>query len=121
MRICVPVQDDRGLQAPVNAHFGSAPYFLIHDTDTGRSLLLPNGEEEHAHGQCHPLQSIASQNVNVVLCGGIGRRAIDLLQQAGLRVCLAPVGSADAAIRAYAAGSLTQLDPADACQHHNCD
>jgi predicted Fe-Mo cluster-binding NifX family protein len=121
MRICVPVQDDRGLQAPVNAHFGSAPYFLIHDTGTGQSVLLPNGEEAHAHGQCHPLQSIASQQVDVVLCGGIGRRALDLLEQAGMQVCLASAGTADGAIRAYSAGTLAQLDPGDACQQHNCD
>ena len=121
MGICVPVQDDRGLQAPSQRPLRQRAILPDHDTDTGRSNLLPNGEEEHAHGQCHPLQSIASQKVDVVLCGGIGRRAIDLLQQAGLRVCLAPVGSADAALRAYAAGSLTQLDPADACQHHSCD
>jgi len=121
MRICIPVQDDRGLEAPLNPHFGSAPYFLIHDTVTGRSAFLQNGEEEHAHGQCHPLQSIASQDVDVVLCGGIGRRALDLLNQSGLRVCLAPAGPAHAAIQGFVAGSLLEMDPSGACQHHSCE
>ncbi len=121
MKICVPVQDDRGLEAPVHGHFGSAPFFLMHDTGTGTSAVLANSGQEHAHGQCHPLQSIASQGVDVILCSGIGRHAIDLLQQSGMRVCLAPSGPASAAIEAYVASSLQELHPSDACQHHACE
>ncbi len=29
MNICTPVTEDRRLDSPVNAHFGSAPFFMV--------------------------------------------------------------------------------------------
>ncbi len=34
MNICIPVNEDKGLQSPVCAHFGSAPAFMIVDTES---------------------------------------------------------------------------------------
>lgn len=36
MRICVPTVHDSGLDAELTGRFGSAPYFGILDTESGR-------------------------------------------------------------------------------------
>jgi predicted Fe-Mo cluster-binding NifX family protein len=55
MQICIPVMDDRGLDSPVSAHFGSAPAFMIVDTDSGHCRIIANNNHHHAHGMCQPL------------------------------------------------------------------
>jgi len=50
MNICIPVESDAGLQSSVNAHFGSAPVFLIVDTDTMDIRAVANKNRVHAHG-----------------------------------------------------------------------
>lgn len=34
MKICFPVQQDKGMESAVYHHFGSAPLFVVVDTDT---------------------------------------------------------------------------------------
>jgi predicted Fe-Mo cluster-binding NifX family protein len=34
MRLCIPTIDDAGLDAQLSAHFGSAPYYTIVDTES---------------------------------------------------------------------------------------
>lgn len=42
MNLCIPVTQDLGLQSPVCMHFGSAPLFLIVDTDSGATETIVN-------------------------------------------------------------------------------
>ena len=63
MHICIPVLDDRGLDSQVSAHFGSAPGFMIVDTESGSCRLIGNGNQHHAHGMCQPLAALAGEPV----------------------------------------------------------
>ena len=38
MKICIPVNENNGVDSSVSAHFGSAPFFMIVDSDTGSAL-----------------------------------------------------------------------------------
>ena len=42
MQICIPVVEDKGLQSRVSAHFGSAPAFMIVDTESGACRAIAN-------------------------------------------------------------------------------
>ena len=33
MKICIPTADNNGMDAKASAHFGSAPYYTVVDTD----------------------------------------------------------------------------------------
>jgi len=37
MKLCIPISEDRGLDSPICGHFGSAPAFLLVDTETRAS------------------------------------------------------------------------------------
>ena len=88
MRICVPTENDGGLDAPLSGHFGSAPYYTIKDTDTGSLESVSNQEHAHAHGQCAPVEWLTPHHLDAILVGGIGKRAFLRLKQAGLLVYL---------------------------------
>ena len=49
MKICFPVQNDNGIESTVYNHFGSAPVFVVFDTDTnGCCVDQQSGPAPHA-------------------------------------------------------------------------
>jgi predicted Fe-Mo cluster-binding NifX family protein len=118
MKICIPVLEDRGLQSPVSPHFGSAPYFLMIDTDTEACRAIPNGNQHHGHGQCMPLQALQGESVDGIVVGGIGMGALQKLMAAGLSVYRAEHDVAERVLQAFRAGTLQRMKPGMACHGH---
>jgi predicted Fe-Mo cluster-binding NifX family protein len=115
MQICVPVLDDRGLDSRVCGHFGSAPAFMIVDTDSGACRLIGNRNAHHAHGMCQPLAALAGETVDGIVVGGIGMGALMKLQAAGITVFQAIHPTVGETLAAFNAGSLEQVDENGAC------
>ena len=83
MNICIPVTEDNGTASPVSRHFGSAPLFLIVDTDSGACRAVPNRNQHHSHGMCMPLASLAGERIDGMVVGGIGMGALSKLGRLG--------------------------------------
>jgi predicted Fe-Mo cluster-binding NifX family protein len=86
MKICFPVERNEGMESLVFGHFGSAPMFLVVDTENREVQAIHNGDEHHAHGQCSPLKALGDQQVDAIVVGGIGGGALMGLKRAGLKV-----------------------------------
>lgn len=112
MRIAVPSMDDRGLRAPVAEHFGQAPYFTIADTESGG--VTTHKSPGHVDGKT-PAQHLAELDVQVVLAGGMGGRAIQLLEALGMEVFLEAGGSVEEALAAHKQGHLPRAADAGPC------
>jgi predicted Fe-Mo cluster-binding NifX family protein len=119
MQICIPVVEDRGLDSPVSAHFGSAPAFMIVDTESGNCRLIGNTNEHHAHGMCQPLAVLAGEAVDGIVVGGIGMGALMKFQSAGITVFRAAHPTVGETLAAFTAGSLQPVDPNEACGGHH--
>jgi predicted Fe-Mo cluster-binding NifX family protein len=118
MKVCMPINEDRGLQSPLCAHFGSAPLFMIVDTDGHGCRTVQNLNQHHGQGMCMPLASLRGENIDGMVVGGIGEGALSKLQAAGIRVYLSNVPTVEATLSALEAGSLREVAPGDACAHH---
>ncbi len=118
MNICIPVTADHGLSSPVCAHFGSAPLFLIVDTETNGCRAIKNLNQHHAHGMCQPLAAIQGEALDGIVVGGIGMGALMKLQMAGLQVYQAQHATVEDTLAAFKAGTLPSMTPASACGHH---
>jgi len=118
MNICIPVLEDNGLESPVSAHFGSAPLFMIVDTESGSCRSIANGNAQHSHGMCQPLQSLAGERVEGMVVGGIGMGALGRLQAANIRVYMSEFPTVNATLAAFKAGTLKLVTPQTACGHH---
>ena len=118
MKICIPVEVDKGLQSAVCAHFGSAPAFMLVDTDTEACRAIVNGNQHHGHGMCMPLQSLQGEEIDGMVVGGIGMGALNKLTAAGIQVYLAQHATVDEVVAAYKAGSLQLMQAGMACAHH---
>ena len=118
MKLCIPVTEDKGLESPVSAHFGSAPLFVIVDTDSGVCRSIPNRNLNHSHGMCQPLMSLAGEQVDGIAVGGIGMGALGKLLAAGMRVFITRELTVEETVAALKAGTLQEATPAAACSHH---
>ena len=86
MKLCIPVADNQGLESLVYGHFGSAPRFLIIDTDSSEVSEVINRDLHHSHGACSPLRALGGTTIDAMIVGGIGAGALMGLNRAGLKV-----------------------------------
>ena len=118
MKICIPTDFPRGKESMVYGHFGSAPYFIIYDDEKDELEVLDNSNQHHQHGNCHPIEAIEDKKVNFVVCQGMGARAIQGLNAAGIKVLISNTATVDETIRAYKENTLAEMTLDDSCGHH---
>jgi predicted Fe-Mo cluster-binding NifX family protein len=119
MIVCVPTQKDKGIDSVAYGHFGSAPYFVIHDTEKGETRSRENMNQHHAHGSCHPMTALGNESVNAVIVGGIGQRAIEGLNLMGIKVYQSIEGTVQENVSALIKGTLSEVTPQNACGGHS--
>ena len=118
MHICIPVLEDNGLESRVSAHFGSAPAFMIVDTESGQCRAIANTDSHHQHGMCQPLAALDGEKVDSIVVGGIGMGALMKLEAADITVFHADRETVGATLDAFRAGTLRRVDAQSACGQH---
>lgn len=119
MKIAFPTEENRGMDSPVYGHFGSAPYFIIVDTETDSLTHTDNADKEHLHGQCQPLKALSGKVVDAVVVGGIGAGALHKLNEAGIKVYRAVEGDVSENFELVKSGMLPLFTPDQTCIGHN--
>ena len=120
MKICIPTETSDGQNAKVYGHFGSAPYFTIYDTEKDTCEIIDNSNQHHAHETCHPMGVLDGKDIEAVVCGGMGARAIQKLNEAGIRAYMAEPGTVQDMTNKYLKKSLKEITPENACSQHSC-
>jgi len=110
--------DRSGLSSSVGQHFGKVPDYAIMDTDSGALSFLEN-TSEHRGGVGMPPELLAKAGVQVMLCAGLGPKAVDMLSSLGIHVFVGAKGTVGETLDAYNAGRLTRADHDNACQEHH--
>lgn len=85
MKICIPTTENSGTASRVYGHFGSAPFFIIYDTEKELIDVVNNSDSVHEHGQCNPLSSFREKKIDIMVTGGIGFRALERLNAGGVK------------------------------------
>lgn len=100
MKIAIPVKSDLIYQ-----HFGMASQFKIYTVENNQVVQTDMiNSEGRGHGM--KLDLLLNNEVNCVICGGIGEGAIQGVTQAGIELIAGIGGIADEAVVAYLAGGL---------------
>lgn len=99
-------------------HFGRTEIFKVYEVKNGEIL---SSEIISSNGQGHgALAGILSINqIDVLICGGIGGGAQMALSEAGIELCAGASGDADKAVCEYIAGNL--VNTGSNCDHHHHD
>jgi predicted DNA-binding protein (UPF0251 family)/predicted Fe-Mo cluster-binding NifX family protein len=111
MRIAVTYENGQVFQ-----HFGRSEAFKVYDIDNDK---IVSSEVIGTNGQGHgALAGVLSMNqIDVLICGGIGGGAQSALANAGIELCAGASGDADEAVKAYLAGKL--VNTGSNCDHHH--
>lgn len=120
MRLCIPTETNEGRNSQVYGHFGSAPYFTIYDTDKDSVEVVANNNQHHSHGTCHPMGVLNGKKINAVVCGGMGARAVQLLNDAGIKAYRADASTVEEIIKKLKDKKLEEITVENACAQHGC-
>ncbi len=116
MRIAVPTSGGR-----LSPHFGRCDEFVLMNVDPqSRRIISVEKAVPPPHGPGVIPQWLSGFNVDVIIAGGMGVRAIELFQAAAIKVVRgAVVETPEDLVRDYLADQLV-LGP-DACDHQEGD
>jgi predicted Fe-Mo cluster-binding NifX family protein len=114
MNVCIPVNEPQYGASSVCAHFGSAPAFLIVNTEVGTYRTVVTGGQH----MCGAIGTLQSAHVESVIVGGIGMGALNRLAAAGIQVFAAQHATVDENLAALKAGQLPLMTLDGACAHH---
>jgi predicted Fe-Mo cluster-binding NifX family protein len=118
MKVCFPVAEVNGIESEVYGHFGSAPTFVIVETDTSEITTVNNKDQEHAHGACNPLKKLNNQHVDALVVAGIGMGALNVLNQSGIKVFQAQAPTVRENIDLLKKSSLPEFTSQNTCAGH---
>ncbi len=121
MKICIPTEEPMGLDSVAYGHFGSAPYFLIYDTETKEIEVIKNNEDEHEHGQCNPVAPIRDKGVKALMVAGMGSGALQKFVALGINVYKIETGTkVRTIVENLDLDKMEQLVIDNCCQGHSC-
>lgn len=86
MKVCFPVHKNEGVNSTVYDHFGSAPEFVIVNTELQNVTTVDNNDLGHDHGACNPVMAVGGNRIDAVVVGGIGAGALSKLNADGIKV-----------------------------------
>jgi len=110
VKIAVAVNDGQ-----VSEHFGHCQGYALYQ-DEGGDVRSEGFLESPPHEPGKLPLFLASHDVDLVMAGGMGPRAVELFRQNGIEVLLGVSGDADGAVERHSAG---ELRTGDSTCHHN--
>jgi predicted Fe-Mo cluster-binding NifX family protein len=123
MRVAVSADDRNGLESVVSPHFGRCPCYVLVDLE-GREVRQVDTVENpyyHQHVPGAVPDFIRGQGADVMLTGGMGRRAIGIFQQYGIEAVTGAYGTVQQALEQYLGGQLQGAEPCRESREHECD
>lgn len=112
MRIAVTYDNGQVFQ-----HFGKTQQFKIYDVEENKiieSFILDSNGAGHG-----ALADVLRRNeVDLLICGGIGNGAVNALVKCNVKVCAGESGSTDELVEKYLKGEL-EVNSQSNCNHHH--
>jgi predicted Fe-Mo cluster-binding NifX family protein len=121
MKIAISVETNNELESVVAHHFGRCPFFALIDVEENQvqkvEVITNPFYHNHQPGQVPGF--IHEQGANVMLSGGMGRRAIEFFEQFGIQTATGVAGTARYALERYLGGELAGAAPCKESEAHH--
>jgi predicted Fe-Mo cluster-binding NifX family protein len=121
MKIAIAAEDSRGLDGSVSHHFGRCPYFLLVNVEDGKVINVDTIENPFFAGHQPGMvpKFIREQGADVMISGGMGRRAIAFFEEFNISTATGASGTAQETLERYLAGDLQETAPCRDQEHHH--
>nr|QNO47939.1 hypothetical protein DBNCDMDK_00027 [Methanosarcinales archaeon ANME-2c ERB4] len=117
MKVCIPTEREGGIDDVVGQHFGRVPTYTLVDLDTNEVAVIPN-TSEHKGGVGVPPEFISKTGTHVMLCSGLGPKAVHIFEEFGIDVFVGAEGTVRDAIESWQQGRLMEATDENACKEH---
>lgn len=115
MHIAISVETNNGLDSDVAYHFGRCPFYAFVDVvenEVQTVEIISNPYYENHQPNMVPTL-IKEHNADVMLSGGMGRRAVSLFQQYNIKAATGATGTIKTALKNYLGGELSVAVPCE--------
>jgi len=117
MKIAIPTIGNKGLDESIGEHFGRVPTYTLVNIETNDVEVIQN-TSHHMGGSDYPPEILADAGVDVLLCKGLGRRAIQMFNEKGIKVYCEASGTVKDALNQWRTDSLKLATEDTACSQH---
>ena len=114
MRIAIATDNDKGMDAPVSAHFGRCSHYIlaeVEEDEVKEVQAIENPYFESHSGPGKVPAFINDQNVDVMISGGMGGRAFSFFEQFGIKAVSGASGTVRQVLEQFLKGNLEGDEP----------
>jgi predicted Fe-Mo cluster-binding NifX family protein len=117
MKIVIPTNHKKGLNDTIAEHFGRCSTYTFLD-GKGEIVEIIDNISEHMGGKGLPPELMKKHGANVLLCGDIGPRAINLCKGLGIDVYVCKAETVKDLFKTWKDGKIKKASIKDACEEH---
>jgi predicted Fe-Mo cluster-binding NifX family protein len=111
-KICIPTLEKNGLNSNISLHFGKTPYFAFLKEKNGEieDIIFSESGGKHNGGSLTPAEIILDFDANILICGNLGSKAVNMLQQNNVKVFSGASGTVQEVFEQWMHGKLFTAD-----------
>lgn len=117
MKIVIPTNAKKGLEDKIAEHFGRCLTYTFLD-QKGKLLEIIDNTSEHMDGIGLPPELMKKHGADVLLCRGLGPRAINLCRELGIDVYVYQTETVRDIFELWQDKKLKKAGREDACEQH---
>jgi len=117
MKIVVPTDGRKGLEDKVAEHFGRCNTYTFLDQE-GNVIDVVNNTSVHMGGEGQPPELMKKHGADVLLCKGLGPRALDMCKQLGIDVYVCQAETVGEIFGMWKNRRIEKAGPEDVCEEH---
>jgi len=115
MKIVIPTDNKEGLNSVVAEHFGRCNTYTFLD-ENGNVIEIIDNTSEHMGGTGLPPKLMKEHGADILLCRGLGSRALDLCKQFGIDVYVCQVEIVKEIFEMWKNKKIKKANLSDACK-----
>lgn len=117
MKIVIPTDSKKGMDDKIAEHFGRCNTYTFLNEE-GKVLEIIENTSEHMGGQGLPPEIMKEHNANVLLCRGLGPRALTLCEEFGIEVYVKQAETVKDIFEMWKNNQLQKASSDDVCEEH---
>ena len=117
MKIVIPTNSKKGLDEKIAEHFGRCQTYTFLN-EKGEVIEIIDNTSEHMGGIGLPPELMKKHGANILLCGDIGPRAINLCKQLEIDVYVYQAEKVKDIFKLWQNNKLKLAGTEDACESH---
>jgi predicted Fe-Mo cluster-binding NifX family protein len=117
MKIVIPTDSKKGLDDKIAEHFGRCNTYTFLN-ENGEVLEIIDNTSEHMGGQGLPPELMKKHGANILLCRGLGSKALDLCGEFGIEIYVHQAETVKEIFELWKKDKLQKASSEDVCEEH---